>query len=112
MAKKSNKTKPIGVRFDIDISREIMDKQNIETFQGLVNYWTYGEDVKFIAQETLSQVTNIPIIVTEVNKEDILKKIKEIEIEELPAIRDTPLGRRSWQTEKERRIDELKMKLN
>ena len=32
------KSKPIGIRFDIDRSREIMIREDIGTYQGLVNH--------------------------------------------------------------------------
>lgn len=36
------KSKPIGIRFDIDRSKQIMERENIDTYQGLVNHLVFS----------------------------------------------------------------------
>jgi hypothetical protein len=58
------KSKPIGIRFDIDRSREIMTRENIGTYQGLVNYLV-----------SFYELSNVPSLPKELTIDDCPYKV-------------------------------------
>jgi vacuolar-type H+-ATPase subunit I/STV1 len=54
----------------------------------------------------------IPAPLEAAKNDEILAKIKAIRDEKCPKERDTPIGRKSWELDQKKRIEELKQKLH
>lgn len=116
------KTNPIGVRFDQGLLKQVMDTEKLSSPQQVVNFLLqeYGRrrvgDSLVVPENPVDRIEAVQKSVDGVSgildKTDILSRIKAIKAEKIPPERDTPLGRRVWKYEQDKKVAELEGLLN
>ena len=115
------KSKPIGVRFDLDKLELVKQREGIVSHQKVVDflfdkYIGDSDDVKKLSQtvpkEDTQKLEQQQTVYNHYESEsDIIKMIEKIKNEKIPTARDTPLGRKYFAIEQQDKIREIEKHL-
>lgn len=119
-----NKTNPIGVRFRADLLEKLKNDHGIESPQKALVFYekffvertAYVRPVKepektpFISPSKINPAPK-SIELANGSTYEIMRQIEAIRSEKIPPERNTVYGKKSWQIDQQKRIQELQNKL-
>lgn len=126
-----NKTNPIGVRFRADLLEKLKSEFGVDSPQKALIFYerffvSHGillndvtlpirsskdapkEKSTAPAESKAAKKESIPEALSKKEVEAVLKQIEEVRSEKIPKERDTPNGRKAWDYDQNKRINELK----
>lgn len=107
------KTNPIGVRFDVELLEKVKSADLAASPQKALSVYenAFRQLTERKSSPAKPQEKSENEKATEVHNAEIYEQFRNIQSEQVPASRNTVLGKKSWLAEQAVRIEEIKKQL-